>query len=432
MEQSLILRHRLKLFIGCLLLAGLIGGLFAKSKMNALLNTVVAENEGVGFGMMNATLSELGAIVEAETELGSTDRAEGYRYALRQAAQWQALFYTEFNDSMPSISRCPSRPCKYGFDNPDTVYVMIGPLSASHNYLLTGQVGTVPYTTYQVFGIGTGKGFATGGTLEDNQINYNEDGSFEILIATQNPDGHPNFIEMPEGRGGQLLIRQLVRDWNKDTENAYRIEAIGEFKTPNILSQAAFDKRSIGMTRFLKGQFMEWRNRIKTAPANTIEHGKADRADGGFPTNFTSYGRYKLKDGQVLILEVPKIDIVYGNIQMSNLWAESLNYPSRTTSFNDFQAYTDTDGVTRYVVAMEDPGVPNWLDATGHREGGLFMRWQSPQSEVPEPQAKLLKLSDLRDHLPDDHPEFSQSDREVQLRQRHAGFLRRQSPVYFD
>ena len=238
---------------------------------------------------------------------------------------------------------------------------------------------------------------------------------------------------MPKDRGGQLLIRQLMRDWNNDTENAYAIEVLTEdSKSPNILSQQAFDRRTVGMTQFIKSQFLEWRNRIKNAPVNQIEHGKADRADGGFPTNFTSYGRYELAPGQALILEVPQIDIVYGNIQMSNLWAESLNYPTRTTSFNDFQAYSDEDGIIRYVIAMEDPGVPNWLDATGHPSGGLFMRWQSPQSEVPKPVSKLIDLSDLSDHLPDTHPKFSKNDRAAQIKARHAGFLRRQNPVYFD
>ena len=436
--EPFIKRHRLKLFIGVLLGVTFAGGLVAKSRLDAIkmeiFDSALAENEGAGYGLITGTFSQLGAIVEAKTKPGSIDRAQGYRYALRQIAQWQSLFFTDFNGHSPSISRCPSRLCKYGFDNPDTTYLLIGPLSRQNQYLLKGRKGTNAYTTYQVFGIGGADGFGTGGTLEDRQIKMSANGEFEILIGASNPDDHVNFLQLPEGRSAQLVIRQLMRDWNTEKENAFEINVLPPDpdapNPPRPLTQEAFDRRAVGYARFIKAQFTEWRDRIMNAPVNEIEHGKADRADGGFPSNFTSYMRYELKDDEALIIEVPQVDVVYSNIQMSSLWAESLVYSARTTSFNDYQAHLHADGTYRYVIALKDPGVPNWLDATGFPSGGIFMRWQSPDGQVPKPKTKRVKLSELRDHLPADHPTFSPKQRAEQLRRRHSGFLRRQNPVY--
>ena len=439
MTEPFFLRHRLKLFISGLVIFAGIGGFLAKSHVDdikmSVFDSAIMENEGKGYSLTSGMFSRLGAIVEAKTEPGSVDRAQGYRYALRQIAQWQTIFFTDFNGGSPTISRCPSRMCKYGFDNPDTAYLLIGPLSQQYEYKLIGQKGTVAYATYQVFGIGGEDGFGTGGTLEDADIKYDSDGDFEILIASSNPNDEANFIELPQGRGAQLVIRQLVRDWNSERENAYSLEVFSPDPNkpdpPQALTQGAFDRRAVGYSRFVEGQFAAWRDRIMNAPVNEIEHGKADRADGGFPSNYTSYMRYELADDEVLILEVPAVDVVYSNIQLASLWAESLVYPARTTSFNDFQAHRDTDDVYRFVISTSDPGVPNWLDATDHPVGGVFMRWQSPDGEVPKPKTKLVKRVELADYLPSDHPAFSRADRAEQLRRRHAGFLRRQNPVYF-
>jgi len=217
MEQSFLLRHRLKLFIAVLLLGFVLLWTFAKTKMQMV---ALSNMEGVGYAQLTNTFSKMGAIVDAETEPGSVDRAQGYRYALRQIGQWESLFFGDFNAQTPTISRCPSRPCKYGFDNPDTTYLLIGPLSNQNSYIIRGQKGSVAYTTYQVFSIGGGDGFGGSSTLEDSRISFDQDGSFELFLSKSNPDNHPNFMALPDGFGAQLIVRQLTRDWNRETENA--------------------------------------------------------------------------------------------------------------------------------------------------------------------------------------------------------------------
>lgn len=440
MQQSFMMRHRLKLFIACLVVVCALGGLIATSKLDAikkdLFESMLAENQGAGFGRLVSVLSEAGAYVEAQTEPGSEDRAQGYRYAMRQMAQWQSLFMTDGNSRAPSMSRCPSRMCKYGFDNPDTVYLMVHPISPDTRYLLKGRAGTLAYTTYQVFGIAGAGGFQTGGSLETADIVMPEGGRFEILISVDNPENHPNHITIPQGRGGQLVIRQLMRDWNTETENAYTLEVLPAQSDvphpPKPLTLDMYDRRAFGLAQFVANSVKGYREILAASPVNELPKGTGGSGvgDGGFPTNYTAQMRYEIGEDEALLIEVPKVDVVYSNIQLGSAWGESLVYQARTASFNDFQAHLDADGVYRYVIAQSDPGVPNWLDATGHPAGGVFHRWQSPEEDLPTPVTRRVKLSELRAYLPENHPQFTPAMRVEQLRQRHAGFLRRQNPVY--
>jgi hypothetical protein len=88
------------------------------------------------------------------------------------------------------------------------------------------------------------------------------------------------------------------------------------------------------------------------------------------------------------------------------------------TSLNGFQAESDTDGMTRYVVAHSDPSVPNWLDTTGHEQGFMTLRWTSPESpdELPEVNVSKLPLADVRQHLPSTTRVVSPDERKAQVR----------------
>ena len=53
----------------------------------------------------------------------------------------------------------------------------------------------------------------------------------------------------------------------------------------------------------------------------------------------------------------------------------------------------------RAVISLEDPGVPNWLDPAGFKQGTIYGRWYECDTE-PTPTMKRVKLAELHDHLP--------------------------------
>ena len=54
---------------------------------------------------------------------------------------------------------------------------------------------------------------------------------------------------------------------------------------------------------------------------------------------------------------------------------ESYDYRYTTTSLNNRTAARSADGDWVLVIPPTDPGVPNWLDTGGRREGYMLVRW---------------------------------------------------------
>ena len=117
---------------------------------------------------------------------------------------------------------------------------------------------------------------------------------------------------------------------------------------------------------------------------------------------------------------------MYIGMHLSNFWGESFDYANRLTSLNGFQSERSSDGWLRYVVAHEDPGVPNWLDTTGQREGFMSPRWayftKPPTEQWPRIRALKVPLADVRKHLPPDTRVVSAEERiaQIKVRQEHV------------
>ncbi len=112
--------------------------------------------------------------------------------------------------------------------------------------------------------------------------------------------------------------------------------------------------------------------------------------------------------------------------QLANLWGESLEYANALGSLNGFQSELDPDGVMRLVVAHRDPGVPNWLDTTGHPEGFVTARWaysQTPAREHwPGVRAERVPFDEIGRHLFEGTRKVSPEERreQIRIRQEHV------------
>lgn len=103
----------------------------------------------------------------------------------------------------------------------------------------------------------------------------------------------------------------------------------------------------------------------------------------------------------------------------------------RQTSLNNKQAVADADGRYTFVVAAQDPGVHNWLDTEGRREGTVMVRWQDLPAQVvgggPQVSARVVSLADLQAVLPAGTRWTGAAERARLLAQREAGYQRRTS-----
>ena len=151
---------------------------------------------------------------------------------------------------------------------------------------------------------------------------------------------------------------------------------------------------------------------------------------GGMSTNLYAGGVFELEPDEALVIENSvKVKPQYIGFQLGNLWGESIEYAHSLGSLNGFQSEVDPDGVIRVVVAHRDPGVPNWLDTTGHREGFLTPRWA--YSETPEPadwptiSARKVPFDEIRKHLPETTRTVSPEERREQIRVRQEHVQKR-------
>ena len=137
------------------------------------------------------------------------------------------------------------------------------------------------------------------------------------------------------------------------------------------------------------------------------------------------WGRFVLEEDEALVVSfTPPSDAHYWGFQLYNWWGESWDYANRQCSLNGHQAVIDTDGVFRAVISHADPGVANWLDPAGHREGILAPRFLG-SSGAPTPECTLVPVANLKSVLPADTSTVTPNERREQLRRRRDAVWRR-------
>jgi hypothetical protein len=82
------------------------------------------------------------------------------------------------------------------------------------------------------------------------------------------------------------------------------------------------------------------------------------------------------------------------------MWYRTFDYSHHQTSLNGHQVELDADGVCRVVIAHHDPGLPNWLDTLGHKQGVVIVRWVMV-SHRPQPRTRIVPFAELISVLPE-------------------------------
>ena len=128
-------------------------------------------------------------------------------------------------------------------------------------------------------------------------------------------------------------------------------------------------------------------------------------------------------DGAVIIEFAPPA-CRHWSVSLASWFWESIDYATRQSCLNSHQARLDADGVFRGVIAHQDPGVPNWLDPGGHEQGTIAVRFLLAET-APQVEIRSVAAAALRDHLPDDTPRITRTDRAGALaRRRRAVWAR--------
>ncbi|MFO0691781.1 MAG: DUF1214 domain-containing protein [Myxococcota bacterium] len=101
---------------------------------------------------------------------------------------------------------------------------------------------------------------------------------------------------------------------------------------------------------------------------------------------------FALGDDEALVLEGRFPRCRFANLVVWNRHLQTLGRPGTRCSLNRRQTRLEPDGRFRIVVAARDPGLPNWLDTAGEREGVVFVRYLLPEERPEGIEARVVKI----------------------------------------
>jgi hypothetical protein len=423
---------------------------------------------------------------------GDRNNAEGYRYLL---GQLHRLIETEIQQDadFPYFQHHPSLVSKYTIENPDCSY-LYAPIKPNVLYRLTGKAADVShwkgprnrsarrlapnYVIFEAHTVAPGDSGgvrenidgtkATIGKLDSREMQVDPDGTFEILLGPDRPQGYTgNFIATTARKGTtvqrgdmltedkhayRLYVRELFADW--ETEEPLedllieRVGAEGQYPKVRTAKDTAAQLRQLGLlirnhmkywtalyTQPLDPSLLLPHQKTKSLPINDLFKPRANttKAGGGQSTNAMTGGIFELQADQALVIEfVFAVEPDQLGFQLANYWGESYDYANRVTSLNHIQSQRSSDGAYRYVVSAQDPGIQNWMDTAGYDSGYMTVRFTYSSmpgpDQLPKVKTQLVPFDRRREFLPPDTPAFSTRDRiqQMRIRQRHVSVRYRQ------
>lgn len=319
-----------------------------------------------------------------------------------------------------------------GQPNPDTIY-RFTEITPGGIYRLRGTRGTLRIAT-----IGEMTPYIEEGGVvrptpisvyhDINKLTVDAEDRFDVILSPERPTGYTGDWWQLQPEASRLLMRFVRGDWNSERESTVAIERVDVPANRPRPSASAMEARLRALPRsvqFLATLFVDKPERLR-AEGYVNKFKIFDVSGmGGLTGQFYYEGPYELADDEALVIEAqaPR-NYKYWSMMITNETYDTLDWYNNHACLNDSQAQVDPDGVLRVVLSAKDPGVPNWLDTTGHRRGLVQGRWM--ECDTPAvPKATKLPLSEVRARLHPDTPSISGEERDRVIRDRRLALHQR-------
>jgi hypothetical protein len=295
-----------------------------------------------------------------------------------------------------------------GADNPSHC----APLDPTRRYVIRGRMKNEAYISFTVY-TGKAEGDWNDGVI--SAMNHTEfeiapDGSFEIPIALAPTAGS---LHMQMGKPNCVISRHY---WEgeicgmADTANQVElaIECLDDPGYPRPLGPERLAEKLEAAKNFIRGQTLdrpatpdpskqpEWFSLVPNQLPKPMQWIPSEGGGAGAVDNAYCAGLVVLGPDEALVVEGRWPECVYANVMFWNRFQQAPDYRYRPGSLNRKQMKSDPEGRFRFVVAHEDPGVPNWIDTEGHGVGTLYWRFLLPQGDLEQPRCEVVPLADLQ------------------------------------
>jgi hypothetical protein len=316
--------------------------------------------------------------------------AEGYRY-LTDALHAALEIYLRSDSHRPTFVPIVGPTFKWGGDNSDAFY-NFAPVAPDVEYLIRGKRGDAVYISVCVYGGPDDGRWSTRivSNLNDRNIEFDADGSFEISVARERPANARNWLPLADDANAMV-----TRDYHVDpvhgAPTTYTIETIPTSPPPAPLGDAEVTARLHSVTNFLR-ELLAITPIPDPAEPNTIAPvWEVPDTPYGWAAKDAHYamGAFALEDGEQLVVTGRSPECAYWGVMLWNPYMQTFDYRYERIGINSEQATYEPDGSWRIVIAAHDPGVPNWLSTAGHRKGIVFFRWFLARETPETPTARV-------------------------------------------
>ncbi len=269
-------------------------------------------------------------------------------------------------------------------DNPDNIYRM-AVVQGGERWEFSGHFPAKNRATQFIVQLGPGEpGFAPKlagakpeavevlGVFTDRNLTVAADGTWRFTVggpagATGNAAQHVVTPSGPIGVG----FRDSMADWRQ--EGARLAMRRLDDGPPRAYDPEELRRRVVGRLGDYVRDWADFPNHwFGGLKPNTYGGPMGREGAWGFVAGL----RFSLAEDEALAVTISRGAASYTGFQVVDPWTLASDARAGLTSLNLSQAAPDKDGNFTYVIAPGDPGVANWLDTTGLRDGFGVIRWQ--------------------------------------------------------
>jgi hypothetical protein len=352
-------------------------------------------------------------------------------YRLLFLSLGQGFFSTFVDPDCPDFVPAVNSVFNASSTNPDFIYYQAS-VEGRGIYRMAGWRGAALFVHVDLAAGGLGVMDELGpstGTFDLDELTLGPQGEFEVVLSSERPTDFPGDWRRLDPSTRVIVVRQGAYDWDALPDGRFTIERLDLPITPRRFTATEIAERLGRLCAHVQRYSGMWLKHVarqrKAGLINRLE-GDDWAGRGGVVGQYYYQGLFRLEPGMALILEtaLPR-ECLYWNVQLSDPLWNTIDWLNRQGSLNGGQARLDEDGRFRAVISLTDPGVPNWLDPGGYRDGAIMMRW-TRASEGPLPTLRAVAEQDVRQHLPESTPVVTAPMRDAALRRRRrAAQLRR-------
>jgi hypothetical protein len=268
------------------------------------------------------------------------------------------------------------------------------------------------------------------GNYDYDDFEIGADGTFEITFSAQEHPG--NWIRLDgDSSFNWLVMRRILGDWEDDLGDFEFVHATPALPVEDPTAEAAESITAAAhLVRYLVSAFTiglhqlyigraGGRNAWATMPGAEVK----DSLIGSRSTVYVP-AVFQIGADEAVVVEWNVPESAYWSFQVGDIWSRPLDYLHHQTDLNMERAVVDPDGKVRIVLALTDPGVPNWLDPCGRTEGTLVMRNYRAVADTTAPDLRVVPLADLPAALHPETPRCSPEQRAEALARRRRGAAR--------